>query len=94
MLEKIDWSNLQIVFVIGFVVVGFAVVAGLLLQAMAVISQSKSFTGLFIKFAAMGALLVLVYFVKTNAIPYLAIFIASLIVSLAAASLARRSLIR
>ena len=78
----------------AFAALGCALVAGLLLQSLAIIRQRKNFTGLFVKLGALGALLAAVFAVRANSVPYLIVFFVAAFTALAAATLARRALLR
>lgn len=93
-MPEIDFGALNPWLVAAFVAVGVMVVAGVLLQALAIVRQSKSLFGMVLKFAALGSLIALVVQVRQNAIPYVAVFLASALISLMAASLARQRLLR
>jgi len=79
---------------VTFAGLGCTLVAGLLLQSLAVSRQRKNFTGLLVKLGTLGALLVALFAVRANAVPYLVAFFAAAFAALAAATLARRALLR
>lgn len=93
-MPEIDFHALNPWFVVAFVAVGMMIVAGVLLQALAIVRQSKSLFGMLLKFAALGSLIALVVQVRQNAIPYVIVFMVSALISLMAASLARQRLLR
>jgi hypothetical protein len=90
----VHWNDLNLFIAFGFCVLGALVVLGVVLQAKAIVNQSKSFLGTFLKMGSLGLLVALVIQVKSNAIPYIVIFAVSAVVFLLAASLARQRLLR
>ena len=89
-----DLSALSLWWLGAFAVLGCSLVCGLLLQSLAIVRQRKNFTGLFIKLGTLGALLAAIFAVRANVVPYLIVLFAAAFTALAAATLARRALLR
>jgi hypothetical protein len=87
------WNEISPLFVIPFVVFGPLIVLGIYLQALAIVKQSKSFFGVFVKMASLAGLVGMSILVKQNLLPYLTIFVVGMVFSLIVASLARRNIL-
>jgi hypothetical protein len=87
-------SQMDPFYLTAFVLLGMVVVGGLLLQALAIVRQRKSFLGFGLKMAALAGLFAFLPKVEQNVVPYIVAFLLSALFSLACATLARRVLLR
>jgi|GEM_PF-6512362 len=87
-------QNLNPLYVVLSCLLALGVVGGLLMQARAIVQQSKSIAGVPVKFAALAGFLGVLSQVRANPVPYVIVFVVTAIVALTGALLARQARLR
>ena len=88
------FQNLNPLYLVLSCLLAFGVVGGLLMQARAILQQSKSIAGVPVKFAALLGFLGVLSQVRANPVPYVIVFVVSATVALTGAMLARHARLR